>query len=293
MRTASTLSLVVLTVVGACGPKLPPASPTPTVRPSISREAAPEGAPDTDKKQPESPSSTDFVAPRRNTTAEREVVLHVVDVGTGLGAFVEGPDFTLVYDAGSNDDLGTGDGNRFTAYLNKIRPDLKVIDHVVLSHPHRDHVELLADVIGGYKVGHVWDSGAINPICGYRRFIEAVAGSNSKYHSGARAAGPRSLDFGKQVCGLSPVPTVEHADQIEEGKPIKIGDDATLTFLHVDGEVHGTRFNENSLVMLLSLKNRRVLFMGGLGSRWQKIARRGSQGRIRRGLCACHIPCRR
>ena len=42
--------------------------------------------------------------------------LHVVDVGTGLGLFVEGPDFALVYDAGSNDDRSTGGDNRFVAY---------------------------------------------------------------------------------------------------------------------------------------------------------------------------------
>jgi hypothetical protein len=32
----------------------------------------------------------------------------VVDVGTGLGILVRGPDFTLIYDGGSNDDLARG-----------------------------------------------------------------------------------------------------------------------------------------------------------------------------------------
>jgi len=65
--------------------------------------------------------------------------VHFVDVGTGLAIFVEGPDFTLVYDGGSNDDLARGSRNRLLAYLRQVRPDLQVIDQLVVSHPHRDH----------------------------------------------------------------------------------------------------------------------------------------------------------
>ena len=38
--------------------------------------------------------------------------LDVVDVGTGLAVLVRGQDFTLVYDAGSNDDTAIGTSNR-------------------------------------------------------------------------------------------------------------------------------------------------------------------------------------
>lgn len=44
----------------------------------------------------------------------------------------------------------------------------------MLSHPHRDHVELLPDLFSAYQVRHVWDSGRTHPICGYRAFLEAV-----------------------------------------------------------------------------------------------------------------------
>src|SRR5262249_14495174 len=65
--------------------------------------------------------------------------IDVVDVGTGLGVLVRGPDFTLVYDAGSNDDMGLGSNNRLLAYLKLVVPDLTTIDHLILSHPHTDH----------------------------------------------------------------------------------------------------------------------------------------------------------
>ena len=98
----------------------------------------------------------------------------VVDVGTGLGILVRGPDFTLVYDGGSNDDLARGAGNRMLAFLKVAAPALTTIDELILSHPHRDHVELLPDLFAAYQVRQVWDSGRVNDICGYRAFLTAV-----------------------------------------------------------------------------------------------------------------------
>ena len=100
-------------------------------------------------------------------TTSGNFTIDVVDVGTGLGIFVRGPDFALVYDGGSNDDFARGSANRFLSFLKSQYPDLTVIDHMILSHPHRDHVELLPDVIAAYQVRNFWDSGAVNDICGY------------------------------------------------------------------------------------------------------------------------------
>jgi competence protein ComEC len=81
--------------------------------------------------------------------------LHVIDVGTGLSVVVRGADFALLYDAGSNDDMARGDSNRTIAYLKTLSPQLEKIDHVILSHPHRDHVELLPDVVTRFKPSEV------------------------------------------------------------------------------------------------------------------------------------------
>ena len=67
--------------------------------------------------------------------------IHSIDVGTGLAILVEGADFTLLYDAGSNDDTAREQRNRVTAYLRvrraaTDRPSL-------LSHPHKDLSELM------------------------------------------------------------------------------------------------------------------------------------------------------
>ena len=88
--------------------------------------------------------------------------VHVIDVGTGLATFVEGPGFTMLYDAGSQDDLAMGAENRVLAYIKAVRPDVTTIDHLVLSHPHKDHLELMPDIFEAMTVRNVWDSGAIN-----------------------------------------------------------------------------------------------------------------------------------
>ncbi|MFZ2031753.1 MAG: MBL fold metallo-hydrolase, partial [Vitreimonas sp.] len=97
-----------------------------------------------------------------------------MDVGTGLAVFVEGHDFAMVYDGGSNDDGATGASNRLLAYIRAVRPDLRTLDHVVLSHPHKDHVDLLPDLFDAFEVRQVWDSGRLNPICSYRTFLQHV-----------------------------------------------------------------------------------------------------------------------
>jgi len=77
--------------------------------------------------------------------------IDVVNVGTGLAVLVRGADFTLVYDAGSNDDLAIGANNRMLAFIRQVTPTLTTLDHVILSHPHQDHVVLLPDLFGRTK----------------------------------------------------------------------------------------------------------------------------------------------
>lgn len=55
---------------------------------------------------------------------DRTFELHAIDVGTGLSVLIRGADFTVLYDAGSNDDLARGDNNRTIAYLKTLQPPL-------------------------------------------------------------------------------------------------------------------------------------------------------------------------
>jgi competence protein ComEC len=189
-------------------------------------------------------------------------VVHVVDVGTGLAVFIEGPDFSMLYDGGSNDDLRDEHSNRLTAYLRAVRPDLREIDHVVLSHAHRDHVELLPDVLNEYNVREVWEPGVLAKVCSYQRFVHAVAAHPAtKYHTATQAAGIHEVVFPKTSCRVPSEISVTYSSTIVEGSVINLGQRATMTFLHVDSERH-ENLNENSLVVRLALGDRSVLLVG-------------------------------
>jgi beta-lactamase superfamily II metal-dependent hydrolase len=193
--------------------------------------------------------------------------IDVLDVGTGLGVLVRGPDFALVYDGGSNDDNARGPANRLIAYVKAIAPALTTIDHLILSHPHQDHVELLPDLLATYQVREVWDSGAVNNICGYRAFVQAIHGEPGvRYHNALQDGGTHAVSFASKPGGCygNPAPTttitLSLGSRIDES-PIALGQNASMVILHADGGTHSS-FNENSVVIRLTLGSTRVLLMG-------------------------------
>ena len=146
----------------------------------------------------------------------------------GLSVLVRGPDFTVLYDAGTNDDLALGDNNRTIAYLKTLQPPLEKLDHVILSHPHRDHVELLADVITRFKPNEVWNSGAFNNICGYRNFLLAIAANPSMtYHTASFDSGTEDVPLEEKKCYGDDQPkqtvALKHGQRISAGESIALG----------------------------------------------------------------------
>lgn len=186
--------------------------------------------------------------------------VHAIDVGTGLAVFVEGPDFTLLYDAGSNDDSRTGANNRVLAYLAKIRPGLATIDHVVLSHAHKDHLQLLPDIFDRFHVRHLWDSGRLYDSCGYRRLLlRAAAEPGLEYHTGMGGPGEQRFEFANCRTQPAAVTLIRGAEMIRGSVPLGAG--ATMSILYVDTAPHADP-NENSVVVRLDLGGRRILLPG-------------------------------
>jgi competence protein ComEC len=198
--------------------------------------------------------------------------LHALDVGTGLAILVRGPDFTLLYDGGSNDDRAIGPENRLLAYLHQILgpsggPDcrrgdestlpLRPITHVVLSHPHRDHVQLLPDVVHCYAVEHAWDSGALTKGRAYDAFLAAIADSpTTTYHSARPLLSTGHVGSGSVK--LDP----RQIRSFREGDVIALGTQARATVLHVRYDVKD--MNDASVVLRLDLGRASVLLTGDL-----------------------------
>jgi competence protein ComEC len=200
------------------------------------------------------------------TIAEAEFLLaheplkvHVIDIGTGLAVFVEGSDFALLYDGGSQDDLADGSDNRILAYLKKVRPSLQRIDHLILSHPHKDHLELLPDVFDKFVVANVWDSGRINTTRGYCRFLKKVESeAGVKYHNALASSGLHEATFNSTGCkGTVRIPQSTQMSAL----PVRLGKGAQMTLLHRDAHPHSDA-NGNSVVVRLDLGQKRILLSG-------------------------------
>ncbi|MCA3255905.1 MAG: MBL fold metallo-hydrolase [Alphaproteobacteria bacterium] len=185
--------------------------------------------------------------------------LHVIDVGTGLAVFVEGRDFSLLFDAGSQDDLGKGNENRVVAYIRTVRPDLTTLDHVILSHPHKDHLELMPEVFDKFAVKNVWNSGAVNKTAGYCRFLKKIAAETGvRYRDAIDGTAPYVVTFTGSSCS-GPVQVQRFATM--NASPVALGTGASMTMLYRDASKHDDP-NENSIVTSLVLGNIRVLLAG-------------------------------
>lgn len=185
--------------------------------------------------------------------------VHVIDVGTGLAVFAEGPGFALLYDAGSQDDLADGPENRVVAYIRRVRPDLRVLDHVILSHPHKDHLELMPDVFDAYEVRNVWESGRVNATVGYCRFLRKVAAEPGVlYHDALASNAVRTVTFTGSSCN-GPVRVVQAAQMT--AAPVSLGPGSRMSILYRDAHPYSDP-NGNSVVVRLDLGGRRILLTG-------------------------------
>lgn len=185
--------------------------------------------------------------------------IHVIDVGTGLAVFVEGPGFTLLYDAGSQDDLHGGDENRVVAYIRAARPGITRIDHLILSHPHKDHLQLMPAVFSSFQIGDIWDSGRVNKTDGYCHFLKAaMAEAGARYHDAISSNSTRNVTFTGSGCNGTV--TVRQAAMMTEA-PIALGSDGVLRFLYRDAHTYSDP-NGNSVVVRLDLGDKRLLLAG-------------------------------
>lgn len=177
--------------------------------------------------------------------------VHLIDVGTGLAILVQGHDFAMLYDAGTNDPAE--DPERVLAYLDAALGDCR-LDHVVLSHPHLDHASALEAVLDHCAVADVWDTGRINDTVFYRDFLDAVARSDARYHT---------------VAPPAPVLHIKDTDvtidrpwtMISEGDDVALGADAGFEVLHADFK-SGRDPNQSSLVLAVTLGTVRLLLTG-------------------------------
>ncbi|GGK35699.1 hypothetical protein GCM10010965_30830 [Caldalkalibacillus thermarum] len=99
---------------------------------------------------------------------------HFIDVGQGDATLLQGPDFTVLIDAGRHD------RNDVVPYLQSV--GVESIDLLVLTHPHADHIGQADKVLNTFEVTEVWMSGDEHTSLTFERVIDAIAESGANYN---------------------------------------------------------------------------------------------------------------
>lgn len=125
------------------------------------------------KNKQESPSETVEI----NLEPSGDLVVHYIDAGQGDAALLEYADddktYRILYD------VGDWRGNEVVPYLQS--RDVSLIDVIIVSHPHADHIGQLEKVMNNFNVGEVWMSGNTADTQTFQSAIESVIDSEADY----------------------------------------------------------------------------------------------------------------
>ena len=124
----------------------------------------------------------------RSTLARTALLeVHVLDVGQGDAILIELPDTTqILIDGGP-------DGSVLTELSAVMGPLDKTLDVVIATHPDKDHIGGLPDVLAAYDVGTIVLTGAEKDTNLYRAWVAAVASEGAQI---VLADGIKRLAFG-------------------------------------------------------------------------------------------------
>ncbi len=101
------------------------------------------------------------------TPAQAEMAVHFVDVGQGGGVFIEKDGKKIVYDCGD-----TFAADTFTSYLEAL--DVGVIDALIVSHAHKDHMGACAAVVAKFTVKRVYHNGSNASTATWKSFLKVA-----------------------------------------------------------------------------------------------------------------------
>ena len=163
------------------------------------------------------------------------LIISVLDVGQGASTLIQGPEKSLLVDAG---DEAAG-SIVLTALANR---HLVALDYVVATHPHADHLGGLDEVLHVWPVsGGVFDNGETLSTVAYTNYASAASGAPGGRHT------------------------------MTIGQVLDLGQGATATCVAVNGTIaDGTQFattdpNDKSVALLVEWGDFRFFVGGDLG----------------------------
>lgn len=161
-----------------------------------------------------------------NNSLPYDLNVHFLDVGKADCIYINHKNHNILIDAGDKEPFST-----VTEYLKK--QGVKKLDLVIISHPHRDHIGQMPEILREFKVG---------------KFIEPDIPENLV---------PTTMTYQNILCELQKKKI--NSEIVTHGKNYVLGD----LYLEIFGPVsHNENLNNNSIVLKLNYKNISFLFTG-------------------------------
>lgn len=155
-----------------------------------------------------------------------QLTIQVIDVGQGDAILIRGSGQTVLVDTG---DVPARE--KLVTYLKS--QGVSVIDKVIITHPHADHLGGMAVVLEHFTVKQVYDSGQTTTTALYRNYLTAVQKKNIPFAV------------------------------VQSGMQIDIGKGAVLRILAPEKPfIANSELNNNSVVVKLVFKNFAMLLTG-------------------------------
>ena len=161
--------------------------------------------------------------PTPTPTPTAELIIHFIEVGQGDAILIDLGETEILIDGG-------GKSPGVVAYLNDHVDG--VLEVMIATHPHADHIGGLIAVLGAFEVGEIWHNNDTSSSQTYAEFMAAVQAEGAEVRTGRRG------------------------DEVETGV-------LALTVMHPE-TLAGTT-NENSIVLSLSYGEVDFLFTGDAG----------------------------
>ena len=175
------LVICFLLILVSCGtptppPTKPPSPPMPAPSPAPTLSPAPTPAPSPAPTPEPTPSPEPTRAPTPAPTAG-ELKVHFIDVGQGDSILIDLGETEVLIDGG-------GKSPGVVAYLNDYVDG--VLEIMVATHPHADHIGGLIAVLDAFEVEEIWHNGDSSTSKTYSQFMSAVSTEGAQVYEGTR-----------------------------------------------------------------------------------------------------------
>lgn len=139
---------------------------------------------------------------KNNMTDQDNLFVHYIDVGQGDSELIQVNGMNILIDTGEKDK-----SDDLISYLNKL--DVKVIDILLITHPHTDHMGGAVDILNSFRVNKIYMTNQTHTTKAYEDLLDTIKEKGLKI---TRAKKGVTLDLGKKVDALILSPGKEYTD---------------------------------------------------------------------------------